>query len=67
MSSLSLKSKLFVATAQGQIVRLDASTIRVAGRSTSGVKIANLNDGDYIVSVSRNLKEPEEETEVGEE
>jgi len=52
--------ELFVATANGQVVRIDASTIRTCGRSTSGVKIINLSEDDFIVSVSRNIKEESE-------
>lgn len=55
--------ELFVATANGQVIRIDASTIRTCGRSTSGVKIINLSGDDYIVSVSRNNKEEEVEGE----
>lgn len=53
--------ELFVATANGQVVRIDVSTIRTCGRSTSGVRIMNLSEDDFIVSVSRNTKEPESE------
>lgn len=60
------EDELFVATANGQIVRVDATSIRTCGRSTSGVRIVNLAEGDYIVSVSRNIKEVETEVE-GEE
>lgn len=53
--------ELFVATANGQVVRIDIDTIRTCGRSTSGVRIMNLAENDYIVSVSRNTKEVESE------
>jgi DNA gyrase subunit A len=32
----------------GKIIRIDTKTIREAGRSTQGVKLLNLEDGDKV-------------------
>jgi DNA gyrase subunit A len=55
VSVLSVKEddELFIATSQGQIVRVNVSEVSIQGRSASGVKVMNLNEGDYIVSVSK--------------
>jgi DNA gyrase subunit A len=45
-------SEIIVITAQGKIIRLEASTIRAAGRSTQGVKLINLEDGDKVAAAS---------------
>ena len=34
----------------GKIIRIDTKTIRSAGRSTSGVKLLNLDDGDKVAA-----------------
>lgn len=53
--------ELFVATEQGQITRTSTKDIRTCGRSSQGVKIINLNDGDRVASVSINKNQEEEE------
>lgn len=45
--------ELFVATEQGLVIRIDVDKISTMGRSTSGVKIINLNEGDKVVSISK--------------
>ncbi|MGH9961454.1 MAG: DNA gyrase C-terminal beta-propeller domain-containing protein, partial [Pyrinomonadaceae bacterium] len=45
-------SEIIVITAQGKIIRLEASTIRAAGRSTQGVRLINLEDGDKVAAAS---------------
>jgi DNA gyrase subunit A len=50
--------QLLLVTTQGQIIRTPVDGIRVAGRSTRGVVIFRIDDGDKVVSVSR-LREDE--------
>ena len=50
--------QLLLVTQQGQIIRTPVSGIRTAGRSTRGVVIFRIDDGDNVVSVSR-LREDE--------
>ena len=38
---------------KGQIIRINVNQIRIAGRSTQGVSIFKIPDGDKIVYVSR--------------
>jgi DNA gyrase subunit A len=41
-----------VIAAQGKIIRLEASAIRAAGRSTQGVKLIDLENGDKVAAAS---------------
>jgi DNA gyrase subunit A len=50
--------QLLLVTKQGQIIRTPVDGIRIAGRSTRGVVIFRIDDGDKVVSVSR-LREEE--------
>jgi DNA gyrase subunit A len=50
--------QLLLVTQQGQIIRTPVGGIRTAGRSTRGVVIFRIDDGDKVVSVSR-LREDE--------
>lgn len=52
---------LFVATAEGLLNRISIDGIRIMGRNASGVKIINLNEGDSVVSISRDLNKEDEE------
>lgn len=45
--------ELFLATEQGLVIRIAVSSISTMGRSTSGVKVMNTNEGDRIVSISK--------------
>jgi DNA gyrase subunit A len=45
-------SEIIVITAQGKIIRLEASAIRAAGRSTQGVRLIDLDDGDKVAAAS---------------
>lgn len=54
---------LFVATKNGLIIRVSASTIRTMGRSTAGVRIINLNEGDEVASISKSAAEAIDEFE----
>jgi DNA gyrase subunit A len=62
MSALTItdKDEIFVATEKGLVIRINAETISTMGRSTSGVKIINLNEGDKVVSISKGNAEEED-------
>ncbi len=46
------ESEVMLITAQGKVIRLDASTIRAAGRSTQGVKLIDLGEDDNVAAAS---------------
>ena len=43
-------SEMMLISQFGKIIRIDTKTIRSAGRSTSGVKLLNLDDGDKVAA-----------------
>ena len=45
--------QIILVTDKGQIIRINVSQIRIAGRSTKGVSVFKIPEGDSIVSVSR--------------
>ena len=45
--------QIILVTDKGQIIRININQIRIAGRSTKGVSIFKIPEGDSIVSVSR--------------
>jgi DNA gyrase subunit A len=45
-------SEIIIITAQGKIIRLEASAIRAAGRSTQGVKLIDLEVEDKVTAAS---------------
>ncbi len=53
------ESEVILITAQGKIIRLEASAIRAAGRSTQGVKLIDLEQGDKVTSASPIGSQPE--------
>ena len=62
---------LMVITSSGIIIRTPVEQISIVGRSTQGVKIINIGDGDSVASIAR-VDEPTDEdrlekrqTEVG--
>ncbi|HJQ25232.1 MAG TPA: DNA gyrase subunit A [Blastocatellia bacterium] len=46
------ESQLMIITNHGKMIRIDARTIRVSGRSTQGVKLIDTSDGDIVSSAS---------------
>jgi DNA gyrase subunit A len=46
------ESQVLIITSQGKLIRVDAKTIRVSGRSTQGVKLIDTSDGDKVSSAS---------------
>lgn len=63
---------LIMMSSLGQTVRINMSSLRVLGRNTQGVKLANLKENDYLVVVQKlegsesdeGATEPTEATEV---
>ena len=45
--------EIILVSDKGQIIRVNISQIRIAGRSTQGVSIFKIPEGDKIVNVSR--------------
>ena len=45
--------QIILVTDKGQIIRINVKQIRIAGRSTKGVSVFKIPEGDSIVSVSR--------------
>jgi DNA gyrase subunit A len=43
-------SEIIVISQYGKIIRIDTNTVRAAGRSTQGVKLLNLEDGDRVAA-----------------
>jgi DNA gyrase subunit A len=59
-------SDLMIVSQNGKMIRIESSTIRQAGRSTSGVRLVNLEDGDKVAAASV-LPETEEVPGDGQE
>ncbi len=60
---VSEKSELMVISQYGKIIRIDSANIREAGRSTQGVRLLHLENGDRVAAAS--VIPPEEATENG--
>ncbi len=45
-------SDLMIVTQNGKIIRIDSATIRQAGRSTQGVRLVALEEGDKVAAAS---------------
>jgi DNA gyrase subunit A len=45
-------SELMIITKQGQIIRIESGEIRQAGRSTQGVRLVNVEEGDQVAAAS---------------
>ena len=52
---------------EGMMVRIPVKDIRIQGRSTMGVTIMKLNEGDKVVSVAKIVENDEDEEESSEE
>lgn len=44
---------ILIMSAMGQTVRISVKDLRVVGRSTQGVKLANMREGDHLVAVQK--------------
>src|SRR6266496_3802719 len=59
---------LMIISAGGVVIRTDVSTIHVAGRSTQGVRLMNLGEGDCVVAVATtNGKKMDEQNGIEDE
>jgi DNA gyrase subunit A len=52
-----------IITEQGQMIRMAVKDVRVIGRSTQGVRLINLDEGDLVVSATS--VEPDDEDSAG--
>jgi len=50
--SVKEESDLMIITKDGKIIRLEAGEIRQAGRSTQGVRLVRMDDGDQVAAAS---------------
>lgn len=57
MLSIEESDEVIFATSNGKLLRIDGASIRTSGRNASGVKLANLEADDYIISASLKKKE----------
>jgi DNA gyrase subunit A len=48
--SVKEESDLMIITKNGQIIRIDSSNIRQAGRSTQGVRLVRLEEDDQVAA-----------------
>jgi DNA gyrase subunit A len=55
---------LLMMSASGQAVRISMQSVRVMGRNTQGVKLANLREGDILVAIQKLESEDEPSTEA---
>lgn len=53
--------EIMLLSIQGQAVRIPVNEIRVIGRSTQGVRLINLSDGDKLIGISRVIEIATEE------
>jgi DNA gyrase subunit A len=52
-------SDVMIITEQGKVIRVHANEIREAGRSTQGVRLLRLEEGDAIAAAATILEEEE--------
>lgn len=57
------KDEIMVVSANGVVTRVSASSISRQGRPATGVKVQNLSENDYVVSVNK-IVEPDEDESV---
>ncbi|MBI5273944.1 MAG: hypothetical protein HY860_02685, partial [Chlamydiales bacterium] len=51
-------------SSQGQTLRTSMKDVRVMGRSTQGVKLVQLENGDYLIGVQKIEKIEKEDEEI---
>jgi DNA gyrase subunit A len=56
---VSEESDVMIITGQGKVIRVHANEIREAGRSTMGVKLLKLDEGDEVAAAASILEEAE--------
>jgi DNA gyrase subunit A len=59
-------SDVMIITGQGKIIRVQSKEIREAGRSTQGVRLLRLDEGDRIAAAASLAEEAEEEAAAAE-
>ena len=57
-------SDVMIITGQGKVIRVHSAEIREAGRSTQGVRLLRLDEGDRIAAAASILEEEAEATET---
>ncbi len=57
------KDEIMVVSANGVVTRVSASSISRQGRPATGVKVQNLGENDYVVSVNK-IVEPDEDDSI---
>jgi DNA gyrase subunit A len=50
-------SDVMIITGQGKVIRVHSGEIREAGRSTQGVRLLRLDEGDRVVAAAAILEE----------
>ncbi|MCO6007316.1 DNA gyrase subunit A [Actinoallomurus purpureus] len=65
------EDEVYAITVSGGVIRTRAAEIKQSGRSTMGVRLMNLADGDSVVAIARNVEsiedtDAEPDTESGE-
>ena len=57
---------MMLITQEGKIIRISVEGVRVSGRSTQGVKLMDLDEGDRLVAVAKLADRAENEsTDLG--
>lgn len=59
---MSDKDGMLMISSLGQTVRISMRELRIMGRNTQGVKLANLKEGDYLVAIQK-IEDSEESTD----
>ena len=57
-------SELMIITQNGKIIRIESGDIRQAGRSTQGVRLVKMEDGDRVAAacvIPEAIEKPEDE------
>src|SRR4051812_37113182 len=62
--SVSENTDIMIITKDGKIIRLEANLIRQAGRSTQGVRLVRMEEGDQVAAASA-LPESDEPADIG--
>lgn len=57
--------EIIVIADSGKMIRMDLSSIRIIGRSTQGVKMINLEEGEKVVGMDCVAKETSDESDFG--
>ena len=63
--SVKENTDLMIITKDGKMIRIESSEIRQAGRSTQGVRLVRLEEGDMVAAASV-IPDSEEEPKTGE-